>query len=142
MSTPPPCFPFSSPRQLKQYATQLHRLEAREAERFGTEAGVQVDLAEVEALVREHWRGRSARQLVGGNDKGLGRAIGHLALTRWDAAAPATPGNLVLLTREEADAHDALFDGATDALRALRSRDPEFVERVEATLRRVRLQFE
>lgn len=92
--------------------------------------------------MREHWRGRSARQLVGGNDKGLGRAIGHLALTRWDAAAPATPGNLVLLTREEADAHDALFDGAADALRALRAREPEFVERVEATLRRVRLQFE
>lgn len=41
--------------------------------------------------------------------QGLNRATGHLALTRWDAAQPAYVDNLVLLTQEEADAHDALF---------------------------------
>lgn len=108
---------------------------------------MQVDLREIEALVREHWRGRSARQEVGGNDKGLGRAIGHLALTRWDPSRPASPGNLVLLTREEADAHDALFDGwdpdgAARTLCALRDREPDFVERVTSTLQRIQLEFE
>lgn len=90
---------------------------------------------QVEALVREYWRGRSARQAVGSNDKGLGRSIGHLALTRWDAGRPASPGNLVLLTQEEADAHDAL------ALQSLRAREPAFCVRVEAVLGRVRAQF-
>uniref|UniRef100_A0A1D2A1J0 THIF-type NAD/FAD binding fold domain-containing protein n=2 Tax=Auxenochlorella protothecoides TaxID=3075 RepID=A0A1D2A1J0_AUXPR len=133
--------------EIKQYQTQLHRLEDREHARFGTSAGVQVDLQEVEALVREYWRGRSARQAVGSNDKGLGRSIGHLALTRWDAGRPASPGNLVLLTQEEADAHDALAQGSQGsvhdalALQALRAREPAFCARVEAVLGRVRAQF-
>lgn len=112
---------------------------------------------QVEALVREHWRGRSARSAVGSNDKGMGRSIGHLALTRWDAARPATPGNLVLLTREEADTHDALTAagsaeerervrpgegaGALDAVRALRMREPAFCASVEAVLGRTQEQF-
>lgn len=194
--------PAKSTSQIKQYQTQLHRLEDREHARFGTSAGVQVDLQEVrkgaftgerigtglgaawsvaplrgavphcvlralrlppgalgrpdpivhppcqvEALVREYWRGRSARQAVGSNDKGLGRSIGHLALTRWDAGRPASPGNLVLLTQEEADAHDALAQGSQGsvhdalALQALRAREPAFCARVEAVLGRVRAQF-
>lgn len=50
-------------------------------------------------LLRELWRGRSAREgepfLRPGGDKALWRATGHLRLTRWDAAAIPTVDNLV-----------------------------------------------
>ena len=67
-------------------ATQYDRLERREAERAGGTAGLAVDTSEVGVLVREVWRGCSARAAAAGAppaDKGLGRSTGHLALTRW-----------------------------------------------------------
>jgi hypothetical protein len=42
-----------------------------------------------------------------GGDKGLCRSTVNLVLTRWDSARPAMVDNLILLEREEADAHDA-----------------------------------
>lgn len=53
----------------------------------------------------------------------------HLTLTRWDPAKPATLDNLVLLTWEEADAHEQL-----SSLEELRAREPEFCARVDRRL--------
>lgn len=124
-------------------------------------------------LLRELWRGRSAKEgeppAVPGKEWGLKRATSHLCLTRWDARLPAHVDNLVssrrerkdcgagvaprgctartmfatlasptrvaqvLLTHEEADAHDAMPD-----LEAVRRADPAFHERVERVLRKAR----
>lgn len=88
-------------------------------------------------LLREVYRGfsaRAGRQALPGGDKGLMRATAHLHLTRWERAAPPTVDNLVLLTAEEADAHDAA------SLQELRASDPQFVARVEGLLDAVRRQ--
>jgi tRNA A37 threonylcarbamoyladenosine dehydratase len=99
-----------------QYQRACDRLAARERRRFGSEEGVAVDRDDVVYLLRELWRGYSARlgergrvaAAVGGT-RGLMRSTAGLEFTRWDASRPATLDNLVLLTAEEADAHDRLF---------------------------------
>jgi hypothetical protein len=53
---------------------------------------------------------------------------------RWDASKPATVDNLVLLTMDEADAHEALPGG----LQELQASEPAFVAKVERVLDRVR----
>lgn len=88
-------------------------------------------------LLREVYRGFSARadrQVLPGGDKGLMRSTAHLHLTRWDSAKPPTVDNLVLLTAEEADAHD-LQD-----LQELRRDEPALALRVERLLDAVRAQ--
>jgi len=56
-------------------------------------------LVQIIYLLRELWRGCSAKQglapNVPGGDKGLMRATSHLCLTRWDVTKPATVDNLV-----------------------------------------------
>ena len=91
-----------------------------------------------------------------------------LYLTRWNPDRPACLDNLVLLTSDEADAHDAEMEkatakveGASEAamgvegpgggggsggephagLETLRKREPEFVALVEARFERVRRDF-
>eukprot|EP00873_Tetraselmis_striata_P028405 jgi/Tetstr1/448669/TSEL_035911.t3 len=134
--------PFEPDRPLqlttKQYERQLSRLEEREYERFGTRGGVAVDLDEVTYLVRELWRGFSAkapRVVLPGGDKGLCRSTVNLFLTRWDSSKPATVDNLVLLDREEADAHDDI------KLEDLRASDPDFCRHVDQILQRARHDF-
>jgi hypothetical protein len=56
-------------------------------------------------------------------------------LHRWDSSKPATVDNLLLLTFEEADAHDA-----TD-LQALQQQEPELYRFVDTTLQRVRVEY-
>ncbi|GLI59189.1 hypothetical protein VaNZ11_001023 [Volvox africanus] len=120
-----------------QYERALERLRDRERARCGSDESVAVDLDDMVYLLREAWRGFSARDLqrvvAPGGDKGLMRATAHLTFTRWDAAKPCTADNLVLLTGPEADAHDIL-----PSLGVLRSSEPELVARVEAVLERVR----
>uniref|UniRef100_A0A061RMZ7 Nad-binding rossmann-fold superfamily protein isoform 1 n=1 Tax=Tetraselmis sp. GSL018 TaxID=582737 RepID=A0A061RMZ7_9CHLO len=121
-----------------QYERQLTRLEDRERERFGSDDGVAVDIDEIVYLVRELWRGFSARAprvVLPGGDKGLCRSTSELVLTRWDSRRPATVDNLVLLTREEADTHDS-----TD-LETIRSAEPEFYRDVSLSLQRARHDF-
>jgi hypothetical protein len=62
------------------------------------------------------------------------RSTAHLQLTRWDRSKPPTVDNLVLLTSDEAEAHDAV------GLEQLRQQEPEFVLRVEQLLDHVRAQ--
>jgi tRNA A37 threonylcarbamoyladenosine dehydratase len=145
--------------QARSIQTQYDRLEARERERWGRGAGagagggggggggeegwpgLAADVAEVEVALRELWRGTSARAAhPPSNDRALSRQLGGLALTRWDPARPAAVDNLVLFTREEADAHDAEVE-APGGLEALRIREPALRDRVEAVLARARREF-
>lgn len=153
---PEPVFSLDS----KQIQTQWDRLDAREAalRARGVGAGGRgeggfdapddasddfsiqplVDLAEVRCLVRELWRGRSARSPLGSNLKGMSRALGDLCLCRWELHRPPVPHNLVLLTKAEADAHEAR-GGYTPEMRL---REPAFCDAVQAVLRRARLEFQ
>jgi hypothetical protein len=63
------------------------------------------------------------------------RSTAHLHLTRWDASKAATVDNLVLLSEEEAAAHDAT------GLAALKEAEPQFVAKVERLLDHVRAQL-
>lgn len=117
--------------QPKAYQTLLDRLYSREEERYGTHEGVRIDLSDATLLLRDVWRGMSARARRPPNDKALTRNVAGLTLTRWDLAKPATLDNLVLLTFEEAEQHEAL--GGLEELRRL---EPEFCSRVDAILRR------
>ncbi|PNH06422.1 hypothetical protein TSOC_007192 [Tetrabaena socialis] len=121
-----------------QYERALERLMERERQRYGSDEGVGVDLDDVAFLLREVWRGFSARDpqagvVPPGGDKGLNRATAHLTFTRWDPSRPAAADNLVLLTLGEAEAHEQL-----DSLAGLAEREPALVARVEARLDRVR----
>lgn len=124
--------------QAMSIKTQFHRLEDREVGNYGNSDGLQVDEAEVEVILRELWRGRSAREHGPPmHDRSLTRNIGHLALTRWDRAKPATIDNLILLTQEEADEHDRL-GGVNEALR---NTEWDFCSRVESVLERAKEEF-
>ncbi|KAI3426846.1 hypothetical protein D9Q98_006792 [Chlorella vulgaris] len=123
--------------QPRQFTGIYDALVEREELRFGTAEGVGVDAAEVEALVKDVWRGHSARRPhPPSNDKGITRSVGHLTLTRWDPARAATVDNLVLLTHAEADEHEQ-----QQSLEELRRREPELCRRVEAVLSRARHDF-
>jgi hypothetical protein len=97
-----------------------------------------VDLTQIIYLLRELWRGFSARSdrvVLPGGDRGLMRSTADLTLLRWDARRPATVDNLVLLTLDEADAHEA------DSLERLRREEPGFVAFVERQLGRARFEY-
>ena len=89
-------------------------------------------------LLRELWRGfsaRSERVVMPGGNHGLMRATAHLTFVRWDRSKPATVDNLVLLTQEEADAHEQAD------LEQLRRDEPQFVAFVEGVLARARFEY-
>lgn len=81
--------------------------------------------------------------------KGMWQSTAGLYLTRWNPARPACLDNLILLTLDEADAHDAAVEAAQDGdaskeskyLEMLREREPDFVALVESKFRRVRREF-
>ena len=107
----------------------------------GGDGGVEVDPQDVAYLLADLWACRSARQdaEAGRHDpvrpyKATFRATQQLVLTRWDGAQPARVDNLVLLTFDEADAHDAEPGGVA----GVRAREPPFAASVDATLARAR----
>lgn len=121
----------------QQYDRALMRLQQREEEVFGSSEDLPVDRDDIILLLREVYRGFSARadrQVLPGGDKGLMRNTAHLHFTRWDAAKPPTVDNLVLLKAEEAEQHDAA------GLQWLQQQEPEFVKKVERLLDVVRAQ--
>lgn len=82
-------------------------------------------------IVKELYGGRSARSEPRPG-KGLHRTTHDLELTLWDASRPAEVDNLVLLTRDEADIHDAM------SLAELETSEPVFFAHVERALRKSR----
>lgn len=116
----------------KQFEQQYNWLLSREEERFGSLDGFNVSLDDVIYLVRELYRGQSARAVQGNITKGMNRITSGLKLTRWDKNKPSRVDNLVLLTTEEAEAHDAMTLGEV-----WRS-DPALVRRVEVLQRHAR----
>lgn len=128
---PEPIFRISE----KSLVTQYCRLESR----LGREPGV--DQSEVEVLVREIFRGMSARAVEPpAPRKALSRDIGDLVLTIWNPSRPDTVDNLVLLTQEEANKHDLLVN-KPGGFEQLCSTEPDFVQKVEKNLQRARINF-
>eukprot|EP00879_Flechtneria_rotunda_P027469 GHRR01029429.1.p1 GENE.GHRR01029429.1~~GHRR01029429.1.p1 ORF type:complete len:288 (+),score=80.11 GHRR01029429.1:984-1847(+) len=122
----------------QQYDRALARLQQREEEVFANSETLPVDRDDILLLLREVYRGFSARaerQVVPGGDKGLMRSTAHLHFTRWDASKLPTVDNLVLLTAEEAEQHDRT------SLAQLQLEDPLFVQKVEGLLDQVRAQL-
>lgn len=93
---------------VEHYGLLHQRLIEREELQFGSADAVEVDKEEVAYVVRELWRGRSARDQDSTNvGRGMWRSINNLTLTRWDQTRPPSIDNLVLLTFDEAEAHEA-----------------------------------
>lgn len=118
----------------KAIRTQYDRLESR----IGKEP--EVDMPEVEVLIREIWKGESARSHGPRPLKGISKSIGDLHLTLWDPSKGAVVDNLILLTQEEAEKHDNLVS-SQDGLDSIRKDEPEFVAKVERALDRARRNF-
>ena len=100
-----------------------------------------VDIAEVEILIREIWRGHSARaNTLPANEMTLTRGLGNLALTRWNPSKPPTIDNLILLTKEEANAHDKQVT-MPNGFEMLLNTEPKFAQYVTAVLSRAKNEF-
>ncbi|CAK0785696.1 hypothetical protein CVIRNUC_008907 [Coccomyxa viridis] len=127
---PEPIFKLSK----GQYETQLQRLTEREGLVYGNSEGPAVDLDDVIYLVRNVWRGLSAKgagHVLPGADKGLQRSLKDLTLTRWDAQRGATVDNLVLLTFEEAEVHEA------SDLNSVQQSEPELFWKVSSAITQI-----
>ncbi|KAL2621669.1 hypothetical protein R1flu_001874 [Riccia fluitans] len=119
------------------YALLHQRLIDREELLFGTASEVELDKEEVAVVIREIWRGRSARnQGSREGGRGIWNAMKMLTLTRWDVTKPPTMGNLVLLTFSEAEEHEAR------PLHILKKEEPDFYDMVEKKLSLARKEFD
>jgi len=124
----------------KQYDTQFDRLRERENERGRDVSNMAVDLEDVIYLVREVWAALSARDTSNKRLKAHWRNTSGLSLTRWDPTKGATLDNLVLLTTEEADAHDARC-AQEGGFAALCEEEPKLAAFVASKFARVRANF-
>lgn len=81
-------------KSLKHKLRQTFR--NNELKRFGSDEGIDLDDEDVEFIVQQVWKGRDAV-----SNRRFG---GHLlpTLTRWDANAPCSPYNLILLLQGDA----------------------------------------
>ncbi|CBI25195.3 hypothetical protein VitviT2T_014178 [Vitis vinifera] len=115
----------------------LHqRLIEHEELLYGTAMQVQVDVAEVMYIVKDLWRGRSAReQSIEHVGRGMWRSVNELMLVRWDQRKPASVSNLILLKFKEADEHESR------TLDDIKEKEPEYFNRVTSVLKRAELDF-
>ncbi|KAL6335682.1 hypothetical protein AAG906_032872 [Vitis piasezkii] len=115
----------------------LHqRLIEHEELLYGTAMQVQVDVAEVMYIVKDLWRGRSAReQSIEHAGRGMWRSVNELMLVRWDQRKPASVSNLILLKFKEADEHESR------TLDDIKEKEPEYFNRVTSVLKRAELDF-
>ncbi|KAK9272877.1 hypothetical protein L1049_003256 [Liquidambar formosana] len=119
---------------LDHYRTLHQRLIEHEELLYGSAMQVQVDVEEVMYIVKELWRGRSARdQSAKDVGRGMWRSVNELMLVRWDRAKPASLSNLILLKFREADEHELW------TLDDIRENEPEFFMRVTSVLKRAEL---
>jgi hypothetical protein len=69
---------------VEHYGVLHHRLIEREELLYGTAAQVEVDKEEISYVVRELWRGRSARNQDSSNvGRGMWRSVNQLTITRY-----------------------------------------------------------
>lgn len=147
----------------EQAQQQLDRLVEREAlaaevraaggapDPAPAEEMVRVDLDDVNYLIGDLWGGRSAFALSGEAEasraeagrcnagknaarKGTWRDLRPLCLVRWDLGHPATVDNLVLMSADEAEAHEAA--GGAEGTRRGRPAEAAFIEGMLATAAR------
>ncbi|CAM8981334.1 unnamed protein product [Rhodiola kirilowii] len=121
------------------YRVLHQRLVEHEETVYGSAMEVEVDVEEVMYIVKELWRGRSARDesAKGVLGRKMWRSVNELMLVRWDKTKPATVSNLILLKFKEADEHELT------TLDDIKLNEPEFFSRVRVTsvLERVELEF-
>ncbi|KAG5529736.1 hypothetical protein RHGRI_030199 [Rhododendron griersonianum] len=121
---------------MDHYRVLHQRLIEHEELLYGSSMQVQVDVEEVMYIVKELWRGRSARdESMKDIGRGMWRSINDLMLVRWDRAKPAAISNLVLLRFKEADEHEL------QTLEDIKENEPEFFSRVASVLKRAELDF-
>ncbi|KAJ0987270.1 hypothetical protein J5N97_005626 [Dioscorea zingiberensis] len=121
---------------LDHYHVLHQRLLEHEELLYGSTMEVLVDVEEVMYVVKELWRGRSARDQ---SEKEVGRkmwrSVNELMLVRWDKTKPAAVSNLILLKFKEADEHEST------TLDAIKEDEPEFYTMVNQVLRRAEMDF-
>ncbi|KAL9674608.1 hypothetical protein QQ045_030880 [Rhodiola kirilowii] len=119
------------------YRVLHQRLVEHEETVYGSAMEVEVDVEEVMYIVKELWRGRSARDesAKGVLGRKMWRSVNELMLVRWDKTKPATVSNLILLKFKEADEHELT------TLDDIKLNEPEFFSRVTSVLERVELEF-
>lgn len=93
-----------------QQQLDINEVEVRVVHGGNTSVMYHPSTPQVAFLVRDVWRGVSARTLYergeASSRRGAARDLVGLVLTRWDAARGARLDNLVLLQEEDADLHD------------------------------------
>ncbi|KAF3331565.1 hypothetical protein FCM35_KLT02971 [Carex littledalei] len=121
---------------LDHYRILHQRLIEHEEIMYGSADQVLVDIEEIVYIVKELWRGRSARDQ---NQKDVGRkmwrSVNEMMLVRWDKSIPATVSNLILLKFTEADAHEST------SLDQIKEEEPEFYTMVIRVLNRAEIDF-
>ncbi|KAJ7525645.1 hypothetical protein O6H91_17G060400 [Diphasiastrum complanatum] len=121
---------------VEHYGMLHQRLIEREELLFGTSEAVEVDKEEVAYIVRDLWRGRSARNQDSRDvGRGMWNSMKNLTLTRWDLTRPPTISNLVLLTFSEAEKHEET------PLEEIKDREPAYFATVTAILARAERDF-
>ncbi|XP_024533668.1 tRNA threonylcarbamoyladenosine dehydratase isoform X2 [Selaginella moellendorffii] len=121
---------------VEHYAVLHRRLIEREELLYGTADAVEVDKEEVAYVVRELWRGKSARNQDSHDvGRGMWRSVNKLTLTRWDHKQPPSVSNLILLTFQEAEKHEA------SSVEEIKEQEPAFYAMVTETLNRGKKEF-
>ncbi|XP_066371260.1 tRNA threonylcarbamoyladenosine dehydratase 2-like isoform X2 [Miscanthus floridulus] len=121
---------------LDHYRILHQRLIEHEELMYGTAEQVLVDAEEVMYIVKELWRGRSARdQSQKDTGQKMWRSVNELMLVRWDKSKAAGISNLILLKFSEADAHEST------TLFRIKEEEPEFYSMVSRVLKRAEMEF-
>ncbi|KAG0518421.1 hypothetical protein BDA96_09G173700 [Sorghum bicolor] len=121
---------------LDHYRILHQRLIEHEERMYGTAEQVLVDSEEVMYIVKELWRGRSARdQSQKDTGRKMWRSVNELMLVRWDKSKAAGISNLILLKFSEADAHEST------TLDRIKEEEPEFYSMVSRVLKRAEMEF-
>ncbi|AQK83501.1 NAD(P)-binding Rossmann-fold superfamily protein [Zea mays] len=120
---------------LDHYRILHQRLIEHEELMYGTAEQVLVDAEEVMYIVKELWRGRSARDQSQDTGRKMWRSVNELMLVRWDKSKAAGISNLILVKFSEADAHEST------TLDRIKEQEPEFYSMVSRVLKRAEMEF-
>lgn len=88
--------PLSFKSRDKIYQKLLRDMLLKEIKMHGNSMSIALSITDVGFIFEEIWRGRSA----------LSGQFEKLVLTRWNPQMPITYGNIICLTRQEAETHN------------------------------------